>query len=166
MRRLVLGLVFLLATGDSCGNGIVGVQDYGSVTGRVLDASTNLPIASAIVSVGSLYTGTADQNGAFTLQNIPVGQQIVKARMPGFSTASEQIVVKKDRTTQAGYLRVVSLTKPDSVSTLPPPATPTPTVTIVPQYVPPSPSEAPSEAPGVSTPTPSASASPLNPNRS
>jgi hypothetical protein len=160
MRRLVLGLVFLLATGDSCGNGIVGVQDYGSVTGRVLDASTNQPIANAIVSVGSLITGTADQNGAFTLQSIPIGQQIVKARMPGFSTASEQLVVKKDRTTQAGYLRLVSITKPDSIPTLAPPPTPTPTVTIVPQYVPPSPSESPSEAPPVSTPAPTASPTP------
>src|SRR5215469_163018 len=110
MRKLVLGLVFLLSTADSCGNGVVGVQDYGSVTGRVLDASNNQPIGNAIVSVGSLYTGTADANGAFTLQHIPIGQQVVTARMPGFTTTSRTISVKKDQTFQIGYLRLVSVT--------------------------------------------------------
>ena len=75
MRNLVLGLVLLLALGDSCNNNVVGVQDYGNVTGRVLDATTNRPIANAIVSVGSLFTATADMNGAFTLQHIPIGSR-------------------------------------------------------------------------------------------
>lgn len=155
MRKIVLGLVFMLATADSCGNGIVGVQDYGVVTGRVLDASTNAPIANAIVSVGSLYTGTADANGAFTLSNIPIGQQTITARMPGFTTVSQTIAVKKDKTFQVGYLRLVSITQPASVPTLAPPPTPTPNVTAVPTYVPPSPSPLDTD-----TPSPAPSASP------
>lgn len=156
MRKIVLGLVFLLATADSCGNGVVGVQDYGTVTGRVLDASTNAPIANAIVSVGSLYTGTADAGGAFSLSNIPIGQQTVTARMPGFTTVSQVVPVKKDKTTQVGYLRLVSITKAESVPTLAPPPTPTPVVTIVPTYVPPSPSPLDTETPATSA-SPSAS---------
>lgn len=148
MRRLILGLVFLLTVADSCNNGVVGVQDYGSVTGRVLDAMTNKPIANAIVSVGSLYTGTADATGAFTLRHIPIGQQTVDARMPGFTTASNPIRVRKDQTTQAGFLRLVPITKADSVATLPPPPTPTPQV-----------SEEPTYNPGA-TPAPSAAATP------
>ncbi|HTU70862.1 MAG TPA: carboxypeptidase-like regulatory domain-containing protein [Candidatus Baltobacteraceae bacterium] len=165
MRKAVLGLVFLLAMGDSCNNGVVGVQDYGAVTGRVLDATTNRPIADAIVSVGSLFVVTADAEGAFTLPHVPVGLQMVTARMPGFTTTSYTLRVKKDETAQAGYLRLVSITKPDSVPTLPPPATPTPTVTIVPTYVPPgytpgaSPSAAASPTPTL-TPSPFASTQP------
>ena len=149
MRKVVLGLVVLLTMGDSCNNGIVGVQDYGSVTGRVLDATSNRPIADAIVSVGSPFVITADAQGGFTLPHVPVGLQTVTARMPGFTTDATQLRVRKDLTAQAGYLRLVPLSKPDAVPTLPPPATPTPQVTIVPTYVP----------PGAVTPSPSATAS-------
>ena len=151
MRNLVLGLVLLLAMGDSCNNGVVGVQDYGSVTGRVLDAVSNKPIADAIVSVGSLFVVTADAQGAFTIPHVPIGQQIVTARMPGFTTATTTLRVHKDETAQAGFLRLVSLTKPDAVPTLPPPATPTPAVTVIPTYLPPG---APTGTPSA-TPTPS-----------
>jgi hypothetical protein len=159
MRRVILGLVLLLTMGDSCNNNVVGVQDYGSVTGRVLDAATNRPIADAIVSIGSLFVSTADAQGGFTIPHVPVGLQQVTARMPGFTTVTMQIRVKKDQTAQAGYLRIVSITKPDSLPTLPPPPTPTPEVTIEPTYVPPgytpsaSPSVSPSAAPSAS-PTP------------
>jgi Carboxypeptidase regulatory-like domain len=152
MRRLVLGLVLLLTMGDSCNNGIVGNQDYGGVTGRVLDATTNRPIANAIVSVGSLFVVTADTQGAFTLPHVPVGLQVVTARMPGFTTDQTTLRVHKDVTAQAGYLRLVSVTKPDAVPTLPPPPTPTPVVTIEPTYVPPgAPTATPAPTP-VSTP--------------
>jgi hypothetical protein len=166
MRNLVLGLVALLLMGDSCNNGIVGVQDYGSVTGRVLDATTNRPIATAILSVGSLFTATADGYGAFTMEHIPVGLQTVTARMPGFTTVSVQVRVHKDQTTQAGFLRIVSLTKPDAIQTLPPPPTPTPIPTVEPTWVPSeSPSAGASAAPAASpgTPAPSAPAPSASP---
>ena len=159
MRRLLLGLVFLLTVADSCSNGVVGVQDYGQVTGRVLDAMTNRPIANAIVSVGSLYTATADANGAFTLPRIPIGQQTISARQPGFTTASSQVRVRKDQTTQAGYLRLVPITKPDSVATLPPPPTPTPEVSEEPTYNPAAPNASPAATAGV-TPVPGTSPQP------
>jgi hypothetical protein len=155
MRRVILGLVLLLTMGDSCNNNVVGVQDYGSVTGRVLDATTNRPIADAIVSIGSLFVSTADAQGGFTIPHVPIGLQQITARMPGFTTVSIQIRVKKDQTAQAGYLRIVSITKPDSQPTLPPPPTPTPEVTIEPTYLPSgyTPSASPSVSPSAS-PTP------------
>ncbi len=155
MRNLVLGLVVFLAMGDSCGGGPIGVQDYGSVTGRVLDATTNRPISAAIVSVGSLYTASADGYGAFTMAHIPIGQQIVTARMPGFTTATITLRIRKDEVSQAGYLRLVPLTKPDSVPTLPPPPTPTPEVSAVPTWSPPqgSPAASPSATPSAAAST-------------
>lgn len=153
MRRVILGLVLLLTMGDSCNNNVVGVQDYGSVTGRVLDATTNRPIADAIVSVGSLFVSTADAQGAFTIPRVPVGLQQLTARMPGFTTVTVQVRVKKDTTAQAGYLRIVPITKPEAVPTLAPPPTPTPEATAMATYLPPgyTPSASPSP---VASPTP------------
>lgn len=124
MRNLVLGLVLLAAMGDSCSNGVVGVQDFGTVTGRVLDATTNRPLPNAIVSVGSLYTVSADAEGAFTLR-VPIGAQTVTARAAGFTTDNADADIAKNRTASIGYLRLTPVTA--TVPTLPPPPTPTPT---------------------------------------
>lgn len=129
MRNAIVGMALLLllgANGGGCNNAVVGVQDYGGVTGRVLDATTNRPIANAIVSVGSIYTGTADSQGAFSLPRVPVGTQRVTARSPGFSTDSANIVVHSHQTAQVGYLRLVPVAMPVGQSTLPAPATPRP----------------------------------------
>jgi len=152
MRRLILGLVLLLTMGDSCNNNVVGVQDYGSVTGRVLDATTNRPIPDAIVSIGSLFVSTADALGAFTIPHVPIGLQQITARMPGFTTVTITVRVKKDLTSQAGYLRIVPIAKPDAVPTLPPPPTPTPEATAMATYLPPgyTPSASPSPSPAAS----------------
>lgn len=125
MRNFVLGLVLLAALGDSCSNGVVGVQDYGSLTGRVLDATTNRPVANALVSVGSLYTVSADSQGAFTLPRVPIGVQTVTARAAGYTTDNVDTEVRKNRNVDVGYLRIVPVAS--TVPTLPPPPTPTPT---------------------------------------
>jgi hypothetical protein len=151
MRLLALGLfatTMLGASGGGCDNHIVGVQDYGSVTGRVLDATTNRPIANATVSVGSIYVNTADAKGAFTMPNIPIGTQTVTARMAGFTTASTDVQVEKGQTSQAGFLRLVPVSKPDAVPTLQPPATPTPVSSAPALFVvTPPPTDTPSPAP-------------------
>lgn len=150
-RIAVLGLVLLLTMGDGCSNpNVVGVQDYGSVSGRVLDSTTNRPIPNAIVSVGSLYTATAGADGAFTFNTIPVGVQTVTARAPGFTTESKELEIAKNRGGSVGYLRLTPVAKPASLPTLPPPATPTP-----------SPDPDDSASPATSTsPAPTASPSP------
>ena len=149
MRYLVLGMIVLFSMGDGCSApNVVGVQDYGQVTGRVLDAMTNRPIPAALVSVGSLYTTSADARGAFMLERVPAGDQTVTARAPGYSTAGGDVTVMKDRTVSVGYVRLVPLVHPAAQATLAPPPTPTPV---------PAPSASPSETPGSASPMPSAS---------
>lgn len=147
-------MVLLFALGDSCSPtpGVVGVQDYGQVTGRVLDAMTNRPIPNALVSVGSLYAASADARGAFTLSKVPAGDQTVTARAPGFGYATADVTVFKDKTVSAGYVRLVPLIHPAGQPTLAPPATPTPEPSPSPGA---SPTAAPTQppAPGVA-PTP------------
>ena len=46
----------------------------GTVTGRVIDSSTNQPLASAQVSIPQLSIGVlTQQNGRFILLNVPAG---------------------------------------------------------------------------------------------
>ena len=110
--------------GSGCNNHVVGVQDYGSVTGRVIDGTTNQPIPNALVSVGSLYTAYADTQGAFTLATIPAGPQNVTARASGYHTNFVKVRIKKDITVSAGYLTLMPV-----VPGAGPPPTPIPSAT-------------------------------------
>lgn len=127
MRQAVLGMLLLFALGDSCSPppNVVGVQDFGRVTGRVLDAMTNRPIANALLSVGSLYTARADSTGAFVLRAV-AGDQTVTARAPGYTTVTADTTIAKDSTVSIGYIRLVALTAPQGQPTLQPPPIPTP----------------------------------------
>ena len=149
MKVFALALIVVLAHSGGCNNpNAGGVQDFGTIVGRVLDATNNRPIPNALVAVGALYTGYANPDGAFTLSGIPIGRQGLTASAPGYASTSVTVAVHKDQTTQAYYVRLVPLT---GGPTAPPPPTPTPTAgppTPTPALTPePSPS-------GSSSPTP------------
>ena len=129
MRKLfVLGFVLLLslgANGGGCSNpNAIGVQQYGSIVGRILDATNNRPISGVLVSVGSLYTTYSDPTGAFSLSNIPIGVQQATANAPGYAPTTVQARLRENQTTNLYYVRLMPLT---GGPTAPPPATPTPT---------------------------------------
>lgn len=133
MRYAVLGMLLLFALGDGCSPppNVVGVQDFGRVTGRVLDAMTNRPIPNALLSVGSIYTTRADARGAFTLRTV-TGDQTVTARAPGYGTATADTTITKDSVVSIGYIRLVPLTRAEGQPTLAPPPTPSPVVSPTP----------------------------------
>ncbi|PZR57046.1 MAG: hypothetical protein DLM50_06925 [Candidatus Meridianibacter frigidus] len=106
------GLAILLLLGSLGANGgcsdptHIGVQDYGSVTGRVIDAKTNRPINTATVSVGTTVTATTDTLGAFTLGNVPAGDQPVTVSAAGYVTQTVEAKVSKGQTTQMDYIKL------------------------------------------------------------
>ena len=106
---LALSFVLLLgANGGGCSGdpNHIGVQDFGGVTGRVIDANTNKPIGNALVSVGATVTATTDAQGGFTLSKVPVGTQEVDASAAGYQTGSLQAKVKKDEVTPLDYIKL------------------------------------------------------------
>ncbi|MGC9991515.1 MAG: carboxypeptidase regulatory-like domain-containing protein [Candidatus Cybelea sp.] len=158
MRYAVLGMLLLFALGDGCSPppNVVGVQDFGHVTGRVLDAMTNHPVPNALVSVGSLYTTRADVNGAFTLRTV-AGDQTVTARAAGYATATADTTITKDTTVSIGYIRLVPLITPQGEPTLQPPTIPTPSASPSPARTtaPSAPASPPAAASPAPSPTPS-----------
>ena len=148
-------MLLLFALGDGCSPtpNVVGVQDYGRINGRVLDAMTNKPIGNALVFVGSLYTTASDPNGGFTLMRVPVGDQTVTARAAGYDYATADTTVLKDEAVSVGYVRLVPTIRPEGQPTLPPPPTPTPAPIVT---------ASPEPSGGVPTPAPSASPAPAS----
>ncbi|MHB8480560.1 MAG: carboxypeptidase regulatory-like domain-containing protein [Vulcanimicrobiaceae bacterium] len=154
MRVGTLALLFFFVlgvNGTGCSNpSIVGVQTYGAVTGRVLDATTNQPIPNALVSVGSLFTAMADNQGAFMLAHIPTGDQEVTARAPGYVTRSVDVTIAKHQTASVNYIRLRPST--GSATVIRPPLTPAPTPSATPTAG--APSASPSASPSSPTGTP------------
>jgi hypothetical protein len=82
-----LAAVALLLALAACVNpNAIGVQDTGSINGRVIDASSQQPIANAIVSVSALINQQTGSGGVFLLQNVPVGVQTLTVYANGYQT--------------------------------------------------------------------------------
>ena len=149
MRYAVLGDAPALRSRRRCSPppNVVGVQDFGHVTGRVLDAMTNRPIPNALLSVGSLYTTRADVNGGFMLRAVAGDQTVTAARRRLRRPPPPIRRSPKDGTVSIGYIRLVPLIAPAGQPTLQPPAIPTPSA---------SPSPAATTAPSAATSSPAA----------
>jgi hypothetical protein len=69
----------------------------GTVQGIVRNASNGQPISGATVSVANRTT-TSGSDGAYTLSNVPVGQQILTASAPGFISTQVTVTVVANQT--------------------------------------------------------------------
>jgi TonB-linked SusC/RagA family outer membrane protein len=66
----------------------------GTISGRVTDAGSGNPVPSAQVFIADLDLGVlSQQNGTFTLQNVPAGTQTVTVQRLGFREASQTVAV-------------------------------------------------------------------------
>jgi len=109
---LVLAAVpFLGASGCENPNG-GGVTDRGTISGRVYDAQTRQPIASATVQVGEQVVRISPaEKGGFVVKNVPTGTQTVTIASPGYQTYTQPgVVVRKDENTDIGELQLSSAT--------------------------------------------------------
>jgi hypothetical protein len=88
-------------------NGL-GVADFGTVTGNVIDLQTQQPIPNATVNIGSGIVGTTDPSGGFVLRNVPVGTQPIHIAIPGWQSYSGTVTVTKDQTTDVGNIQLPS----------------------------------------------------------
>ncbi len=139
---LVLAVAALLA--GCLDPNAIGVQDYGSINGRVIDAATNRALNGAIVSVGSLSVQHTVFDGSFLLDRIAVGTQTLMIQAAGYKTSSLSIAVVKGQSAPAGLVPLVSLlpgagpapkstiSLPSSLATPPPSASPAPSGTPLP----------------------------------
>ncbi len=111
-RRRTLGLAALafvsLLGAKGCDSNAIGVQDYGTVYGNVVDGSGK-PIAQALVSAtGTTTTVSTERDGAFSLVHVAVGEQTVTVRAAGFTTATADVIVTKDKNVAAGNIALAS----------------------------------------------------------
>ncbi|HLI94616.1 MAG TPA: carboxypeptidase regulatory-like domain-containing protein [Candidatus Baltobacteraceae bacterium] len=66
----IVGVFALAACDDSS---LPPGGTYQAVSGIVLDAATNQPVAGATVTIDTVLTSTTDASGKFTFAKVPVG---------------------------------------------------------------------------------------------
>ena len=109
--RACIGLLALTLLGAGCQNpNGGGVQDFGTITGRLIDDRTGQPVTVSpiYISVGAAVVSQTDNQGGFVLPHVPVGKQTVTISAIGYASNSFQVEVVKDQTSEAGYVKLVS----------------------------------------------------------
>jgi TonB-linked SusC/RagA family outer membrane protein len=71
------------------------VAQTGSLTGTVIDAETEETIPGVNVKIAGLQRGAAtDANGAYTIQDIPVGEYTLRASFVGYQSFETEITIE------------------------------------------------------------------------
>lgn len=102
------------------------VSAVGTVTGFVYDPNDDA-IHGAMVSIGQINTTTNEQ-GAFSLTNIPAGLQTIQASALGYANNSKSVTVIEEQNIDAGIIKLtLPIEEPDNGGNNPSP-NPNPTV--------------------------------------
>ncbi len=113
IARGVFISTFAAATFAGCANpNFIGIQDYGTIIGNVVDGGGK-PITGALVSsTGSSNTFRTAADGSFTLPQVAIGTQTLSVSAPGYAppAAVPSVVVPKNGTVAAGNIVLLSVT--------------------------------------------------------
>lgn len=117
MRKLITCCIILLCYAVNAQN---PNPKIGTITGKVIDATTKetIPYATIVVKSkadSSVITGAiTDDNGTFKIQKIPTGALLVEIQFIGYETTTKNVTISKDN--RVVSIGTVSLS--ESVSTL------------------------------------------------
>src|SRR5213079_726737 len=100
--RLVRHLVPALVAGLFWAAPLGAQETTGAVTGKVVDASTQQPLANVEVAIaGTPYRELSRSDGSFTLNGVPAGAQRLRATRIGYGSQIQEIAVTPGGTTTA-----------------------------------------------------------------
>jgi hypothetical protein len=71
-RYLVISMLLVVASGCNADQ-LPPPAGYASVSGVIVDGTTNAPIAGAVVTIDTVLTATTDASGKFSIDKVPSG---------------------------------------------------------------------------------------------
>jgi thermitase len=93
---------------------VTSTPTSGSITGKVTDAATGLPIVGATVTDGA-RTALSDTNGQYIISDVPQGTYTVSASAIGYSASSQAVSVVAGQTITANFA-LAKLPSPGSIA--------------------------------------------------
>jgi iron complex outermembrane receptor protein len=111
MTRSAFALGVIVSALAACApnpNGM-GVADYGTVTGRIVDTDSLQPITGATIAIGNIVSITASvDQGGFVLRNVPVGTQTVTISAIGWQPYRTTVKVAANKPADVGVIGLAS----------------------------------------------------------
>ncbi len=87
LGALYLMIALLLFGTQGCNNdALPPASGFASVTGVIIDAATNAPIAGAVVTIDTVLTATTDAAGRFSINKVPSGIADYSVQAKGYQT--------------------------------------------------------------------------------
>jgi Carboxypeptidase regulatory-like domain len=80
--------LLLIATAGCNSDSLPPAAGFASVSGVVVDSSTNAPIAGAVVTIDTVLTATTDAAGKFSIEKVPSGIADYAVTAKGYQTLS------------------------------------------------------------------------------
>ena len=91
-------------------------QAEGTVTGRITDQNTTLPVTDVqIVVVGTQRGAQTDQQGRFTISGLPAGTYTLRARRVGYAPITQRVTVSGGQTANVDFALPTSATALEEV---------------------------------------------------
>ena len=83
--------------------------ETGTVRGTVTDTTSGAPVGGAQVFVrGTVIQALTDEAGAYSLANVPLGEQVIVVRLVGFEEARKTVTITANRTTTLDFALTMS----------------------------------------------------------
>ncbi|HET9775267.1 MAG TPA: SusC/RagA family TonB-linked outer membrane protein [Gemmatimonadaceae bacterium] len=114
MRRIVGFVVALFALALLPGS--LTAQGSGTITGRVVDKASQLPVQGVQVRVNGTQRGAlTDQEGRFTITGVPAGSYEVSARRVGYGALTQRVTVADGGTASTDFTLATAATRLEEV---------------------------------------------------
>lgn len=85
--RIVAAAALLAVTAAGCNSdALPPAAGYATVSGTVIDAASNAPIAGALITMDTVLTATTDAAGKFSLDKVPSGLADYTVEAKGYQT--------------------------------------------------------------------------------
>jgi hypothetical protein len=104
-------LVYLGTAG--CDNGALPpAAGFSSLSGTIVDATTNAPIRGALVTVDTVLTATSDAAGRFSIDKVPSGIADYAVEATGYQAQSSSTTIEPGKPFTLNVTLSTSVTPP------------------------------------------------------
>jgi hypothetical protein len=99
-RFLVVTALLLFGT-QACNNdALPPAAGFATVSGTVVDATTNTPVAGAVVTIDAILTATTDASGKFSIDKVPSGIADYAVQAKGYQTLASSTNIEPNKAFQ------------------------------------------------------------------
>ncbi|MCG2590923.1 carboxypeptidase-like regulatory domain-containing protein [Rhodohalobacter sulfatireducens] len=111
-RFVLLLFLFLMV---SCAKEAIDTETFGDIEGKVINSETDQPVFNAnITTTPPTNAILTNEDGSFSLVNVPTGSYSIQARKAGFEGNSVNISVREEEMSIANILLSPETEEPDT----------------------------------------------------